>query len=266
MRGWLQYLPVPSPVHRLHSLTKLAWAVAVFVVAVALRPVWALALLYLSVLAVAAAARLLGPNRAYYVSLGVFGGVILLGQILFDHPGSTLVALAPTHWPILGPALRITDVSLVRGLQMALRMLAVTGVFPVLLGATQPRDLVMALVERLRVPYDYAFLFVTTLRWMPMLVDEFDQVQQAQRSRAYRPAGRGPLAKARAYAPLAVPLVLLSMRHAQRLAVAMETRGYGAGERTYWRPAVMGTADRVLLALLALVGGVAVAGAFGVLR
>ena len=66
-------------------------------------------------------------------------------------------------------------------------------------------------------------MFMTACTY-PTFFSEVRQVSEAQQARAYA-VRMEPRQKIRAYAPVAVPLVLLSLNKADQLALAMETRG-----------------------------------------
>jgi energy-coupling factor transport system permease protein len=104
---------------------------------------------------------------------------------------------------------------------------------PLLLVTTQARDLMLVLVDKLKFPYEYALMFITSLRFIPNLFMEIETILQAQRCRAFELKTKNPVKQVKAYFPLITPLVLISLKKAQRLAVAMETRGFGGGKRTY---------------------------------
>jgi energy-coupling factor transport system permease protein len=93
----------------------------------------------------------------------------------------------------------------------------------------------MALVDKLHVPYDYAFLFTTALRFMPVIAAEVNTISQAQRSRAYAVEGWNPIRKILALIPIALPIVFIAIEKAERLGLCMDLRGYGSKERTYLR-------------------------------
>ena len=195
------------------------------------------------VLAVAGYSRVLRPSWSYYRFLVLFAGIVLLLSLLFTREGAPL-------WPQLAGFLAWTDIGLHTGLATGLRMLFVAGVFPVFLGTTQPRDIVTTLVEDLKIPYDYAFMFTSALRFVPILLEEIDTIGQAQSARGFEVGGRGPVARLRAYGPIVVPLVLSSLARAENMAVAMETRGYGSGPRTYYYSTQMQMGDGFALGLL----------------
>ena len=147
------------------------------------------------------------------------------------------------------------------GLAMSLRVLCIVAPFSVILSTTQPRDIIMALVDKLHVPYDYAFLFTTTLRFMPIIMAEVSTISQAQRSRAYAVEGWNPIRRLKAIAPIAMPIVFIAIEKAERLGLCMDLRGYGSKERTYRRAFKLRLLDWVALTLmvLTLIGGMVAA-------
>jgi energy-coupling factor transport system permease protein len=91
----------------------------------------------------------------------------------------------------------------------------------------------LILVDKLKFPYQYALMLIASLRFIPNLFMEIENILQAQRTRAFELRTKNPVKQVKAYFPLITPLILISLKKAQRLAIAMETRGFGGGERTY---------------------------------
>ena len=135
---------------------------------------------------------------------------------------------------------------------MTLRVMCLVSPFSVILSTTQPRDIIMALVDKLHVPYDYAFLFTTALRFMPVIAAEVNTISQAQRSRAYAVEGWNPIRKILALIPIALPIVFIAIEKADRLGLCMDLRGYGSKNRTYLHKFELGFADWVALALMVI--------------
>ncbi len=246
------YIPRQSPVHRLHPLTKLFWSLSTMVLSFFFRDPFILGGLLLSIILVALVARIMQEMLTAFKGLGIFVGLFLVLQIFFITEGKTLFTLIPgTNW------FRVTDLGLYGSLAMGGRMLVIAASFPVLIGTTQVKDLVIALVEKLKVPYTYAFMFVTSLRFIPTLMKEMDQIIQAQCSRAHRLDGRNFFKKFLSLCPLAIPLMVSSVKKAEQLAISMETRGFGLGNRTYLRQSRFTYADWLVcsgLALLVIAG------------
>lgn len=253
MSGVADYIAKESPVHRLHPLTKLFWSLAIVSVSFIFQdPIGQMAILA-SVILVALIGRVLKELIPAFIGLLVIAGIFVLFQIFFISDGRTLFSLIPgTRFG------RITDVGLWTCLAMAGRMIVITASFPVMMATTQIKDLVVALVNSLRIPYAYAFMFVTSLRFIPTFLGEMNQIVQAQCSRGYVTESRNPIRKLFSLAPLAVPLLISSVRKAQRLAVSMETRGFGSGQRSHLHEIRFGTGDLVAFICMAGLGAVAI--------
>jgi energy-coupling factor transport system permease protein len=81
---------------------------------------------------------------------------------LFYDQGNVLFHIIPFY-----DKLPVTDYGLLTGVAMAARMMAIVLSFLVLLSTTRIQDLVFTMVEKFKVPYDYAFMFMTALRFIP---------------------------------------------------------------------------------------------------
>jgi energy-coupling factor transport system permease protein len=147
---------------------------------------------------------------------------------------------------------------LVVGVRMALRLVGMLGGAILLTWTTEPIRLadgmarLFGFLERVRVPVrDLAMVLTLSLRFLPTVLEEAERIVLAQRARGARFEG-GPVVRARRMLPLAVPLFAGCLARADRLAVAMEARGWRAGgERTRLDPLVFGRGDGVALAVLA---------------
>ena len=113
----------------------------------------------------------------------------------------------------------------------------------------------MSLVEKLKVPFDYAFMFTTTLRFIPIILSEVSTIYQAQLSRAHAVEGWNPIKKLKAFAPIVFPIIFIAIEKADRLGLSMELRGYKSGKRTYLKKLRFSIIDEgAFLLMLVLVG------------
>lgn len=91
--------------------------------------------------------------------------------------------------------------------------------------------------ERFGLPaHELSMILSLALRFVPILAGEMERIMKAQAARgADFGAGRGwAIRRAQKMLPLFIPLFLLSLRRAERLALAMEARCYRSGTgRTY---------------------------------
>lgn len=81
-------------------------------------------------------------------------------------------------------------------------------------------------------------------------MNEMDQIIQAQCSRGHRLDSRNFITKFLSICPLAIPLMITSVKKAERLAISMETRGFGCGKRTYLHQINFRTVDWVICGIM----------------
>ena len=253
----MEYLDVSSPIHRLNPLTKLIALLGFFILGMVFSNLFELLGLILIIYLLYLLAKATTVFRVYFRLL-IFAGIFMMVlQLLFAHDGAELFRYIPKDIPVLGWLGVINRDSLIMGLQMVARM-AVFGLsLPLLLTTTESRDLVLVMVEKLKLPYQYAFMFITSLRFIPTLFVEIENILQAQKARAFQMTSRNPVKQVKAYLPLVTPLVMIALKKAERLAIAMETRGYGIEKRTYLRKPVFGKADLFTCMGFALITAIA---------
>lgn len=241
------YIQRDSPIHGLNPLTKLFWSMVLMTLSFIFRNPLVLAALFSSIILVAYTAKILKEMIPVFKGLLYFAGLFILFQIFFIPEGNTIFVIPGTNW------LRITDQGLVVSLGMGVRLMVIAASFPVLLATTQVKDLVVALVEKIKIPYTYAFMFITSIRFIPTFMNEMEQIIQAQCSRAHRLDSRNFITKFLSICPLAIPLMITSVKKAERLAISMETRGFGCGKRTYLRQIGFCSADWAVCGVLVIV-------------
>lgn len=123
-------------------------------------------------------------------------------------------------WTLYAGAL---EIGLATGLRLgAILALALIGG----LTSTGP-DLVRASVQQLRVPYRIGYTALAAFRFVPRFGHELAVIRAAHRVRGHH-GGRGPFARmARGWGYI-VPLLAGAIRHAERVALAMDARAFGA--------------------------------------
>jgi energy-coupling factor transport system permease protein len=100
---------------------------------------------------------------------------------------------------------------------------------------TDSADFLRALVQQWRLPYRLGYGILAAFRFAPMLQTEMAVIQAAHRVRGVNGGHgwRGGYERMRRYA---VPLLATAIRQAERTALAMEGRAFGAfPERTYFK-------------------------------
>ncbi|WP_022872246.1 ATP-binding cassette domain-containing protein [Nesterenkonia alba] len=146
----------------------------------------------------------------------------------------------------------ISEGSVELGVAMGLRTLAIVLPAVILFSTTDPTDLADALAQQLRLPARFVLGALAAMRLLGLLAEQWRTLGQARRARGIQ--GRSFLSQV-------FGLLVQAIRTATRLAVTMESRGFGAGERTWARPAQCDGADAALVFVAGLVAAAAVTAA-----
>lgn len=161
-------------------------------------------------------------------------------------------------WFDLGFA-HVTDGSLTLALATALRVLAIGLPAVALFVRVDPTDLADGLAQLLRLPARFVLGALAAIRMMTLLGDDWRQLGMARRARGVADTGR-----LRRGASMAFALLVLALRRATTLAVAMESRGFGApGRRTWARSVRFAGPEWAMVGVLAGIGVVSIAVAVG---
>lgn len=232
--------------HHLNPLSKVAAVLPAMVVLIFVRdvvtPLCFIALAYALVLA---GARITARTAALLL-LAVPVGVLAIGvgfSLWVDASGvdDTAPFVQIGGWTLFSGALQI-------GFATALRLAAILSL--ALIGGltTTGPDLVRAGIQQLHVPYRIGYTALAAYRFVPRFGYELNVIRAAHRVRGHH-GGRGPFARiARGWGYI-VPLLAGAIRHAERVALAMDARAFGAHPtRTERHPVPFRTRDTVFIA------------------
>ncbi|HUV38265.1 MAG TPA: energy-coupling factor transporter transmembrane component T [Planctomycetota bacterium] len=186
----------------------------------------------------------------------------MFSQALFyaSVPRTVLVELIARDTPVLGRltgGLCVYREGLFYGAVQSMRIVTMIGLGLLLCWTTDPGEFLAALV-RLRVPYGVAFMTVTSLRFLPVVVSEAQVVMTARRMKGYTQRRSRWLHPVRSLTGVFKPVFANAIRRSRALALSVESRGFSpAGKRTARRTAPLG-AGGLLVCLLFATGLVAV--------
>lgn len=243
------YLDRDSFLHRLHPVAKILGLGLMFVGPLVLtHPVWLLPLA--AVILVLGFLARFGPNlRRFWKILLVF---YLLSFALWS-------VMAPGGEPIArcGP-LRVSRESLIYAAGMALRLDLFLLLAVLFTSVTRVEELTDGLC-RIGLPYRVSFALSLAFRLVPMFMASAMRVVQAQKCRGLDLDAGNIFQRMRKYAPVFIPVFVGAVRGGDALALAIESRGFGAKkERTCLAEYAFGAADVVALLFVALLGGACV--------
>ncbi len=131
-----------------------------------------------------------------------------------------VVILQIGSWTLYGQALEV-------GFATALRLGAILTL--ALIGGltTTGPDLTRSMIQQLRVPYHVGYTALAAFRFVPRFGHELEVIRAAHRVRGAA-HGRGPIAAVRRRMGYVVPLLAGAIRHAERVALSMDARAFGA--------------------------------------
>ena len=116
---------------------------------------------------------------------------------------------------------------------MEVRLLVMMSSFLILFTTIHPDEMVQAL-NKLKIPFHYAFIFSLSTRFIPTLGNESEIISNAQKSRGLDLETGNLINRIKNYVPLLVPLFITAIRRAYLVAESLETKGFGIiKERTY---------------------------------
>ncbi len=230
-----RYYSAASPIHALDPRTKIVIAIAFMLSCLAVSDAMGLALaggfaLIAIVLARVPVASVLAQLRP----VAFFLVVTSLFNLFFVHTGNELLALG---------AVRIATGGVEAAVLYTLRFLFLLLMGSLLMLTTQPMALtdaaerLLAPLSRLGLPISEGMLVLSiALRFVPTLGEDARAIANAQIARGAKLEGGRFRDRISAFIPLAVPLFSSAVRHADRLACAMEARCYtGDARRSRYR-------------------------------
>jgi energy-coupling factor transport system permease protein len=220
-----------------------------------IQDVYLAAIVLLTVIALWCIARLpLHTMGGYFKMLGGIIVFLFVVQAIL-YPGEVILIepIIPSFVPLIGSKGNITEEGVLFGFFITTRLLAIISILA-LVSMTTPIDRLTLGLVRLKLPYQFAYIITTALNLIPVLKAEAGAIMDAQRLRAFRTfEKRNPIAKMKAYPLLVTPLVIGAMRRAKLVAIAMESRGFGAKrERVYIEDIAMKPGDWVFIVLTIL--------------
>jgi len=192
--------------------------------------------------------------RNAYVLVGGVGGLFTaLSWLPFTSVGEA-------YWrgavPLIGYPLQITDIGVMWGLGMGLRIANVALLSMYYLFVTSPRQMAIGL-KSIGVPFSIGFLLSLIFRFIPLVKQDLTTIREAQMVRGVR-IDQGTLwEKMRKYGVLLAPLIFSSLRRVQLIANALDAKGFAMRnpQHRYYRMPVWRKKEIVLLLLVFLVVG-----------
>lgn len=251
MKGTMLYRPGDSILHRADPRAKIAVIVVVLILALMTTRIDVLVALTVAVVVGLAVLARITPV-SYAKALVLIVPLVLLLTLL-----QSLVQSGPAIATIGGVSLSRAGVLL--GLGIGMRLFAMGICFYGFSVTTSPSDIALAL-NKVGVPYKFAYLTSFAFRFLPLLQDEARTLLTAMAVRgSAESSSRHPLRRGRAIVRMLFPMLAGAMKRSGDIALSMELRGYSLPcTRTFYRTLTFSTSDALLLVGLVLLAGLLV--------
>ncbi|MGN0643263.1 MAG: energy-coupling factor transporter transmembrane component T family protein [Huintestinicola sp.] len=219
MKGFLEYRHGNSVFHRMNPLTKLIMSLVLCAMCfVSSNIFFVLGIILLNVI-IAAAAGIPETAAGLLKGLSKLSIVLFVIQLLFVRSGNVLFTIPLIKLPI-------TDEGVLFSLLLVLRLMAATLPLAIMLSVTQMSDLTNVMVEKLKIPYKYAFAVITVIRFIPVFSSEMAGIMEAQTARGVEFDTKNIFKKISLIIPLCVPLLISSVKKIDSSALSAELRGF----------------------------------------
>lgn len=127
-----------------------------------------------------------------------------------------------------------TEEGFFKGLTIGFRTLGFAFYGMLFVLTTNVTAFVLSLMQQLRLPPKWAYSLLAGVRFIPLFKDEFEQIRAAHRVRGMGRA-RGVQSRLQAVFRFTIPLLAQGIRKAERVATALEARGFdGSWNRTFY--------------------------------
>lgn len=260
----LGYVARSSPVHRLTGTAKLLLVITLVVAAAITFDVRLLLVLAAINIGLWIAARIRFSDMKVVITIIAAFMVLNNVMIYLFSPMYAAELFGTTHLIWDGP--RHWDLTLEQLYYQSLVTLKYFAVLPAVLvfvGATPPSEFASSL-NRVGVPYRFAYAVALALRFIPDVQREFTTISLAQQARGLDISRKVSLGKRiKNVARILMPLLLSTFERIETIAASMELRGFGRNKtRTWFAARSMRTADIVVV----IVGIAAIVAAVALLR
>ncbi|MBN3555455.1 energy-coupling factor transporter transmembrane protein EcfT [Fictibacillus nanhaiensis] len=127
--------------------------------------------------------------------------------------------------------IQVSEESLIRGIHLGFRALSFAMLGLLFALTTKPVKLFYSLMQQFRLSPKFAYSFMAAIRLIPIMVEEYQMIINAQRVRGVEQKNNFLKRMKR----LAIPLLSQSIRRAYRIAVSMEAKRFQSDKkRTYY--------------------------------
>lgn len=178
----------------------------------------------------------------------IFVLIVLMSGISYSPDWFDSAEAQVTLFSMFG-FIHLTVGGLLFGLSLLLRIMVMVVATSVLIFTT-PLDDFLQFMQKLKMPYQLAFVLTTAIRFVPTMERKTNAIIEAQKARGANIGNGRFFQRIRTYIPVMIPMLIVSVRMSENLAIGMLNRGYGANTKvTPLREIKMKRVDYFLIGL-----------------
>lgn len=222
-----------TPVHNCDPRGKLFLLTTVVIFAVGVesaRFLFLLLLFSLTLHLIAASSLERWRILVLFLLFGIWGTMVSQAMFYNQEPRSIIACLVSPSMPIIGQwtgGVFLYREGLEYGAVQALRSGTMLTCGLLICWTTDPRKLLQCFLHW-RMPFEIAFMVITSLRFLPVVFQETAAVLTAQRLRGFEPIKSfSPLRWIKTAFQVLFPILARTLRRAATLAFSVESRGFG---------------------------------------
>ena len=170
-------------------------------------------------------------------------------KVLLNINDLTPIFILPSSWFWIG-GLTMNYEGILYGLNIIFKTLNMVLIIPLGIFTTDVNDMVIGMVK-MKIPYKIVFIFSSTLRFFPLLVEEIQSILEAQKLRGLALNKVSFKKKAIIYLNLAVSLILNSMAKTNQIEIVLQSKSFsGSSNRTYLHESSFNNFDYLTISFL----------------
>lgn len=177
----------------------------------------------------------------FLIFIFISGFISSLYMIFYGEGTETLFRYGIIH---------ITEESFIRGIHITMRGVILSLFGALVIFTSRITDVFYALMIQLKVKPKYAYSFMAAIRMVPIIIDEYFQLRQARKVRKSL-IHKKYISGFKGLKSTIVTLLSQSIRRAYRLGIAMESKGFSDGSRTYFYKTSFSRYDLYLMLIIA---------------
>jgi energy-coupling factor transport system permease protein len=229
------YQDKDSRIHRLDARPKIVFVLSMFLLSILVSDILYLLVLFIFVMSVAAVAKVLRPTLGLLKYTIYVAAFLYLFSIVFSQGSTVLLEIGP---------LEIKEEPVLFATSMAARLFLAIAAFSLWTFTVHPDQSMQALSK-------FGYKSMTGLsiatKMYPTIAMDSKNIEDAMKARGLEFDEGNMIQKAKARAPIMMPLMLNSMDRSIEVAEAMEARGFGAGKRTRYFETSLTLREKIMI-------------------